>query len=395
MAGAEEELRLVAMFQDRASAGLKQMIDKMRSAAKGGQQATDDATKASNKQNKSYKQLTRSIREATHGIQQGFFPQVEKLGFGLLEGSIGLGALAAGFAAAGTAAKSFSNHSLRLGREDRLTRLSDDELKRWELLAPWIGASTEAIDAWLESFNKLSELMTRNEPLFRAQFAPQSMAWLRQYQDLLSMKDLPREQQFEGLTHAIMQIENVSQRMAAFEAFGLPKEFAAQSEDQLKAYFRRIDETTTRFTESQRAATRDAAIAWIDLGDALNDFKNHFGADFAPALTATLSGITGAFEAAGPAIGGFVDDMWNRIHASDVAGNSQFGKDLEEAKGHLSDLWRGALNWLGPQGTPEEQAKAIEGLMHAFNALLKGDVGEAARSLWRRPVPPVDASAKG
>jgi hypothetical protein len=40
---ADEEMRLIALFEDRPSAGLRDMVNKLRSTAKGGQQAVEDS----------------------------------------------------------------------------------------------------------------------------------------------------------------------------------------------------------------------------------------------------------------------------------------------------------------------------------------------------------------
>jgi hypothetical protein len=316
---ADDELRLIAMFEDRASAGLKQMIEKMRSAAKGGQQATDDGAKTTIKHDEAYRKLWRSMKATADITRTDFLPGLEKIASLSFEAGAGLGALTGAIGVATAAAKSFGDASLRLGREGMLTGLTDDEVSRWERLAPRIGTTGEAVDSALEHFNMLSEKMKNAEPAFRMLFASGEGVEFRPLRDaMLALKNLPREQQLEGLIH-FMDSLSVRDRRRAYDFLGFPKEFATQSESQIREYFARINATTSRFTDEQRKAAGDAALAWMDLSDALDDFKNHMGAAWAPGVTAILKGTLEAFEATGKAAKFTIDTMTEGLKAMEGA----------------------------------------------------------------------------
>ena len=262
---ADEELRLRATFQDQISGPIRGAIAQLRAFVGAGQQAHVAGEKTVKAHAESFKKLTDGVKQAADGFRQGFLPALEKTGFSAVEAGIGLGTVAAAIGAASAAAAGFAARALDFKRASRETGLSVDEVRRWEALGSFVGVADERMRSALGQFNNLVEQMQRRPDIFRSLFATPDTAGMAALRDfMLSMKDLPRQDQLDRIVSFVGQIRDIGQRQKVWEFLGFPKELASETATELRQYLASITGILTPWTAEQQALGERAALGACD-----------------------------------------------------------------------------------------------------------------------------------
>ena len=296
-----------------------------------------------------FTKLRESVGKSAEVFRRDFLPAIEKISSEALGLKLVLGGVAGASAAAVTGASamsfSFGSTAHRLRDLSASTGLAFNELRGLESLAPRIGVSVEALDSGFGSLNDHMERLRRNGPAEIAAMAATMFPNVRN--QVAQLANLPREKQFEGILAIGEQIKQnkgrgggIANEKWFLEFFGLPSNFADYSKRQIAEYYANYRRAHRDFTEAEQQAEIAADLAWADLRQRMQSFRDYVGANFAPALTTAMDGIGGLFKKFEGGVFSWVD----RIKADpaierswdDLAG--RLGADVKSIVGSFADF---------------------------------------------------------
>jgi hypothetical protein len=282
---ADEELRLIASFTDRMGPGLKSSVDKIRQFTKEGVKGSEEGEKSVKKHAKAFQELREKIKYTADLTREEFLPGLEKTALTASTAGIGIGTLTTAIGLAAAAARGFADDALKMQRAARETGLKEEDIRRWQNFAQYAGVSSEAMVAGLSSLNETMDTIQRKPDVFRQMFTSFDTAGMAALRDMmLSIKNLPREQQFERIMAFIKTIRDVGQQKQVLSALKLPEGLAGELPNWVEDW-KRSGETITAIPEALKKAGEEGGRNLIELQQKFQDLSLTIGARFSPAMS--------------------------------------------------------------------------------------------------------------
>jgi hypothetical protein len=370
---ADEELRLRAVFEDRMGPALKTSIEKIKAFAQEGAKAGADGEKSVKKHEEAFAKLRDRLKETVNLSRDEFLPGLEKSVLGMSAATTGVGALATGFGLAVAAARNFGTEMLSMQQASRETGLTPAQLRTWQNFGELAGTTAEAMKQGAASFNNMIEQMQRRPDIFRQMFTGIDTAGLAPLRDfMLSIANLPRNEQLQQVMNFISQIRDVGQQKQALNLLGIPYVDLQHYVEELA----RAHTTVTDLGKATEDMGAEAGRRWIELGQKFQDLSIVIGAKFSPALSEATQELLD-FITANQGAWSADADTW---FADATKSGKEFATMIKGVVDNLNAIiqWEATMPTLFPKGAVEDQLKKIG---PAFHEMLQGGTD-------RSPLPP-------
>ena len=342
MAGADESLVLAARVVDAFSPTLKDLQRSLRSIAATTKQTHSESTKYAKDHTAALSELKMTLTQTGERVRSVFTPALAAMGVGALSA-------AAGIAAIKSAITDFADASRSLTFAQRATALTIDQLRTLQALGPRIGTSAESMTRGLEAFSgqmeKLKRLGPTLGPLNELRQLQQSMGVRPSgaLRDLVeSLQHLPREQQLETVLKFLDHIQDMGQRKALLQAFGLDPALANKSAAEILRDINDIRKNLGPLSEEARQKGLRAAEGFDHLRESIEGLRTAVGAGLADDIAKVTNTLADFVSAHGDEIVRVLKDTATWIKQADWAG---FASDVRGAATAINAIVQSTTGW--------------------------------------------------